>query len=278
MVTLTPVNSDPFAEGVGPNITIRPAGGQAAPSSVKLVPVDHDPFADSAPGMVEDAGKGLVSGVGKGFSNLAGLPGDAAHWIDLGLEWLEQTARGEGDDDFAKRVAQRKAKLAELRSQSPVPTLEPPTSKAVRGSIENVTGPFYEPKTRAGKIAGSVGEFIPGALTAGGSARTLFNFAVAPGVGSEIAGELTEGGPYEVPARIGAAVVTGGVSGALNRPATAERALRRSMGNNVTPHVVDQASRLMDDAAARGVRLTWPEALEQVSPGAGLTNMQRVLK
>lgn len=266
---LVPVDHDPFAapqQGGPTRITVRPSDARQP----QFVPVDHDPFAGV--GYAEDIGKAIPSGLAKGAAGLAGLPGDISSMIGVGLDWLEKTARQEGDDDFAKRVADRKAKLGNA------PTLLP-QSQSVKGAIETVTGPLYDAKTTPGKFAGKISEFAPGALAGpGGIGRKLVNFAVAPGVADETAGQLTQGTKWETPARIGSAVVAGGAASILNRPRTAETALRRSMSPQVGQAEIAQADALMQDAAQRGVQLTWAEALEQVAPGAGLTNMQRVLE
>lgn len=264
MATLTPVDHDPFAAAPQAplQITVNPSSRQP-----KLTPVDHDPFAPMGTG--EDAFKSFAGGVGRGVAGLAGLPDTASGWVGAAMDRIEKWARGEGDNDFANRVAERKAKIGN------VPTLLPST-ETVRGGIESVTGPFHEPQTMAGRYAGAVGEFVPGALLGGqGVVRNLTNFAVAPGVASEVAGDVTNGNPW---AKAGAAILGGGAAGILNRPRTAERAIRGAMAPEVDQAAVAQAAQLMDDAAARGVNLTWAEALEQVAPGSGLTNMQRIVE
>jgi hypothetical protein len=232
-----------------------------------------DPAAPKGPpGYTEDIAKSIPSGLAKGAAGLVGLPGDVQSAISAGLDWLEKTARQEGDDDFAKRVAERKAKIGN------VPSLLP-GSAAVKGAVEQVTGPLYEPQTTPGKFTGKVAEFVPGAMSAPGSlGRKLVNFAVAPGVADEAAGQLTKGTKAEPWARPIAAVAAGGIASVLNRPATAERALRGAMSADVTPQAITHAEQLMNDAAQRGVRLTWAEALEQVAPGSGLTNTQRIVE
>jgi hypothetical protein len=278
-VELIPVDHDPF--GAPPDVTM-PQGGSPLKMTVRpqgarqLVPVDHDPFANEGPGYAKDMALAVPSGIAKGVAAVAGLPGDVSEWIGLGLDWLEQQARGEGDEDFAKRVSERKAKLKQIRGD--MPSLEPPTSGQVRGAIERVTGPLYEPQTSPGRYAGAVSEFLPGAVGAGGGIRSLINLAVIPGVASETAGEATKGTKLEPWARAGSAVLAGGGASILNRPRTAEAGLRRSMSQEVSPQHMDAAEALMNDAAARGVRLTWAEALEQVAPGSGLTNLQRVVE
>jgi hypothetical protein len=254
-----PVSSAPL------KITVNPA-------SAKSDWFSSDPVVGK-PGVAEDVAKSIPSGLAKGAAGLVGLPGDIQSLMSLGLDWVEKTARQEGDTEFAKRIAERKARLA----ASPPPNLLP-TSQTARGAVESVTGKLYEPQTLPGKFTGKISEFVPGAIAGGGGARNLVNFAVAPAIADEAAGQLTEGSKLEPYARAGAAIATGGAASILNRPSTAERALRGGMSQQVTPQIVNQAEQLVNDAAARGVRLTWAEAIEQVAPGSGLTNTQRVVE
>lgn len=243
----------------------QPAPGGQGRNSPTLPP-------GAQPGVAEDVAKSFAGGVGRGTAGLIGLPRWAGDQITAAMDWLEQTARQEGDEDFARRVAERKAKIGN------VPTLLPQAA-TVQSGIESVTGPLHKPQTTAGRYASTVGEFTPGAMLGpGGAVRNAVNFAVAPGIASEAAGQITRGTPYETPARVGAAIATGGAAALVNRPRTVDQALRTAMGPNVDQQAVAAAAQLMDDAAARGVQLTWAEALEQVRPGAGLTNMQRVLE
>lgn len=234
---------------------------------------DAELMSARSPGYAEDVGKAIPSGIAKGAAALVGLPGDVSVGIVAALDWLEKTARQEGDADFAKRVAERKAKLRDA------PTLLPQSS-TVRSAVESITGPLYEPKTVPGKFAGKVAEFVLGAMAGpgGGAGRKLVNLAVAPGVADEAAGQLTQGTKLEPYARPVAAIAAGGIASMLNRPATAERAVRGAMAPQVNDATIAQASQLIDDAARRGVQLTWAEAIEQVAPGSGLTNMQRIVE
>src|SRR5215475_8515761 len=90
----------------------------------------------------KDVGRSIVSGVEKGFTGLAGLPGDIA-----GL--------------FPESWRDKEAKL--------------PTSAETQKAAEKYTGKFYEPQTTAGKYAHTVGEFAPAVVgsPAGLAARAL---------------------------------------------------------------------------------------------------------
>src|SRR6266487_3743426 len=77
--------------------------------------------------IAKDVGKSAVSGVGQGFTSLAGLPGDIAGLFPD--EWR---------DSPDKRL---------------------PTSKDTQKAAEKYTGEFYKPQTTAGKYAHTVGTF-----------------------------------------------------------------------------------------------------------------------
>lgn len=283
---LTPVDYDPFS-GSGANggdplrITVTPQGREP-----KLTPVDHDPFAGT--GAAEDVAKSIPSGLGKGGIALAGLPGDVRSLLLKGIEGVHGFAINKlgYSPEEAKKLKDNLHNAIEFSVNGTMPDgtkaldfSRAPTSSEVRTAVEKKTGPLYEPKTTPGKFTGKVAEFIPGALIGGGgTARNLVNLAVAPGVADEATRELTKGTSAESWAPTVAAVVTGGGASVLNRPASADRAIRGAMSPQVNQATITQAERLMQDAQQRGVQLTWAEAVEQIAPGSGLTNMQRILE
>lgn len=261
-------------EGKQPlKITVRPQGVDDW-----VVPKETEPtFGDYA----ADVGKSAVSGVAKGAVGMAGLPGDAADLIEsLGGKMAEQVAPRLGLDP----VEFKEAIMTGLRNFPGTAAIfrAAPTSKDVRTTVEKVTGEFYEPKYKPGEYAQTVGEMVPAALAgpAGGASRlgNIARYAVAPGIASETAGQATKGGQFEPIARGAAALATGGAAALLTRPRSAEQQIRRSMSPNVTPQMVDDAQRLVDDAAAQGIRLTLPEAIEAITPGSGMTDTLRLLE
>lgn len=247
-------------------ITVRPGAGKplAEWSDAELLAAR-----DNEPGMLTDIAKSAGSGIAKGAANLVGLPrmaSDAVGWV---MDKTEQRIHGDTDEQFAARSAAR-----------PQPPTLLPSADTAASAIDETLGipaTSYKPQTQPGRFAKTVGEFVPGAMLGpGGVARNAVNFAAIPGVASEVAGQLTEGTAAEPWARGGAALVAGGGAAVLNQPRTIDRAVRGAMSANVDDAAIMRAQSLMDDAAARGVRLTIAEALEQVSPGAGLTNLQRI--
>lgn len=167
-----------------------------------------------------DIGKGAVGGFGRGTTGLAGLLGDAKQAMAAGGEWIGNKL---GLPPLPEDVKRNNAMAA----------FNPPTSADIRRAVEPYTGEFYEPTTKAGKYASTLGEFAPAAFVPGaGASRFLSPSAipglrvagntlgqvigsravntVAPALASEALGQLTEGSPYEKYARL-----TGGLTGGL---------------------------------------------------------------
>lgn len=101
-----------------------------------------------------------------------------------------------------------------------------PTYENTKNYIEdNLTGKFYEPKSRLGQYARTVGEFAPtggaiGAVSKGSRlAKTLI-----PALTSETAGQLTEGTKYEPAARVVGALTGGMLPNTAMRAVTPMRA------------------------------------------------------
>lgn len=133
-------------------------------------------------GVAEDVARSLVGGLQRGVTGLA----------DLGYEGLGLSDR--------------------YAATGTVDTITPESIGIVRRAggeygaatrAAEALHPSYEPQTFAGKIAGTSAEFAPTALAFGpaGVLRKLAYGAVAPAVGSEVAGAMTEGEPIEPYAR-----------------------------------------------------------------------------
>jgi hypothetical protein len=146
-----------------------------------------------------DIGKSAVSGAVKGVVGLPGVPGSIVEAAGQGLDWATRKSgllNPEQQAIYDERRRQRRNPL--------------PTSQDVISAFErNVSGPLYEPQTRAGRYAQAIGEFAPGLV--GGpetAASKLMPRVIAPAVGSEAAAEAAQGTGYE-----GAASLAGAVAG-----------------------------------------------------------------
>jgi hypothetical protein len=273
---LVPVDHDPFAAAPlrvtvskspqADDFATRFAGAPADETrGLQLVPVDHDPFADmTAMDTVKDVGKSAGIGLVKGGIGLAGMAGDLENAGGAGVDWLAQKFMSPEQSEAYLDAVEKSWK----------PPL--PTSKDITDRIEGVTGKFYEPKTDIGRVAQTATEFVPGALLGPGGALRNTAVGLAAGGASELAGQATEGTPLEAWARLATALGVGGVASLTTQPRTAQRFIRAQMPDYVNDQAVTHADALIRDAQARGVTLTWPEALSQVTGRPVLNDMQRI--
>jgi hypothetical protein len=111
-----------------------------------------------------------------------------------------------------------------------------------------------------------------------GLARTVHSAATAPQ--DVLEGRLDPNSPEG----IGRAMDVAGVATSLPRGrgagsnSTARTFVRQQLPDFVDDAAITKATSLLDDAKARGITLTWPEALSQVTGKPVLTDMQRVLE
>lgn len=163
-----------------------------------------------------DVGRSAVSGLAEGAINLATMPRSVFDAAYSAGRWSARQLGLGGNQQQSTPIYDAIA-----------PTFGP-SSQQAKDFITPVTGDFYKPATTAGKYARTIGEFAPGAALPGGIVRRVLGNVVAPAVGSEAAGQATEGTAIEPYARLGGAVVGGLVPSALSRvvtplPASAER-------------------------------------------------------
>lgn len=213
--------------------------------------------------VAKDVAKSAGVGVGRGVIGLGGLVGDLSNIIAKGSQYATNFIADNTGMDRGPQAAETML----------------PTSASLTKNIEGVTGEFYKPQTTAGHYAETVGEFLPAAVAGpGGVVRKIGMQAVIPGVASEAAGQATEGTALEPYARA-AAGITAGLGGALlSRPGNTAQALRSQLPEGITQATVDDARSLMLNAKAKGIDLTWPEALSQVAGRPVLSDTQRILE
>lgn len=214
-----------------------------------------------------DIGKSAGIGVAKGGIGLAGLPGDASNLLAQG----SQAASNYIADKFGiDRGPQAGGALL-------------PTSEGIQKGIEKHTGEFYKPQTTAGEYAQTAGEFGAGAVlgpmngvrAVGGR---ILRYGVAPAVTSETAGQMTKGTAAEPYVRGATALATGGAAAMMERPASAQAALRDQLPSHVNDAHITAAEDLMQHARDIGTPLTWDEALSRVSGRPVLQDIRRVVE
>jgi len=211
-------------------------------------------FAETAMDVVKSGGAGLARGAGY----VAGTLGDAGDLMRSGGEWAGSKLGLE-------------PLTPEQRASLEPPINLTPTSDDVIGGIEKIVGPLHEPQTTAGEYAHTVGEFAPAA--AGGVAglgRRFIGRAAIPAVGSETAGQLTEGTPYEAPSRLVGALIGAGaghkVASSMRPPV--ENMSRRASG------LMRQA---VDPAAPSRLQKLGPEAMVLDASPSGIGTAQGVI-
>lgn len=248
------------------------------PATPQAAPQPANPFSDLIPDRggsrgfsdtVRDIGKSAYTGLRQGAAGFMGAPGLVAEIGAKGIDYAARKASEALGLDYQSPMDAERTKTG-----IKLPTPQDFANKDIREA-----GPYYEPQTTAGKYARTIGEFAPGMLAPGGIVGNAVKNVILPAVASEAAGQATEGSQFEPYARAGAAIATGGAAALLSRPSGAAEVLRaRLEAGEISANDIANARNLMRDAQARGVRLTWPEAIEQVSPGSNLTGLQRTLE
>lgn len=273
MATLEPVDFDPFTaapqtQGVA-RVYIGPGTDGSGP---KLEPVDHDPF---KPGVAEDVAKSAGIGVVKGGIGTVGAAGDVRQLISAGVDAAAKRFGIPPDQvESFKNIVYQGAKL----TPGTAVLADAPSSGDIQSKIEETTGAFYKPKTRAGEYAQTAGEFLPAAIGGEASLLARAGRVLLPAAASETAGQATKGTAAEPYARFGAALAGGGLGALISRPGTASRALKAQLPEGITAQHVDRAEALIQRAAQQGINLAWPEALSQVAGRPVLTNAMRHLE
>ncbi len=168
------------------------------------------------PSVAADVAKSGGIGLAKGAIGLAGALGDLT---DLGAKGI-----GAASDFISDKLGVERYK----RPEKPSILNNIPTSDTITKAVEEKTGKFYEPKTTAGKYARTVGEFLPASVIGPGGMAAKIGTGVTAALGSEGAGQLTEGTAAEPYARVAGALAGGVAPMAAARavtplPATAQR-------------------------------------------------------
>lgn len=142
-----------------------------------------------------DIATGGGVGLAEGVMGLAGLPGDVGSLISSGVDAIGNKMGVEPDKVAAfKRAAVGVGRSSPFTAGPTNMFTTGPTSSQIKNVVESFTGELPQPTSEYGKIAKTVGEFVPNVI--GGPeaiATKLLTRVAAPTVGSEVAGRLTEG-------------------------------------------------------------------------------------
>lgn len=222
----------------------------------------------------EDTGRSIVSGLQQGVGSLLGQFGDLRQISDATPDFLRSHGmKGLGDAVGAYTDFTNKANRSVGLDSRVFPT-----GAEVNKGIESVTGPFHKPQGTVAKHANTISQFAPNALAPGGPLARLAS-VVVPGVLSESAGQITDGTKAEPWARTVGALLGGAGVGAGRGVARSPERLVGEASRGASEADLTSAGLLMSDAQARGLQLTWPEALQQVTNnGTGAGRLQRVIE
>lgn len=238
-------------------------------------------FADlpQQPGIAEDVAKSAGIGVVKGTTGLAGMIPDTMNTLDQLWQWaVSKGAEKVGllTPEQAKEIRQP---IAGFENQ---PTrMGLPTSQAINRTVQDTIGTdYYEPRTAYGSMAQTVGEFAPGVAAFGtGGVGSRAVQTLIPAATSEAGGALAKkyAPEYEGAARAVGGVV-GGVGTAIAQTPRGARAVMQEGLQGFSDAEITGAQRLIQDAQQMGVRLTFDEALNQVTGGRAsrLSQLNRV--
>lgn len=168
--------------------------------------------------VAEDVARSGLSGLSQGALSLLSPVWGTWNAYRRGMTTLEDKAAGALGVDLPERT----------------PALMPTYSQAEAGFDKMTGGAMtYDPKTKTGEYAKTVGKYAPGAVLFGGGgsagkvAMDAARYGLLPGVADETAGQITKGSAIEPYARLAAAIL------APYAPSVVQKV--------ITPHPVDAA-------------------------------------
>src|SRR5215204_1097170 len=149
---LVPVDHDPFA-------ATPQSAGAGAPAQPRLQPVDHDPFAVSPNADAEQSARGgFAQGVAQWLGGPADLAGMAGRAIDRGVSW----ATGTPLEEVQARTADTRGVLARAGSEAIGGAMRSNFAARNPGQADPID---YKPVTRVGKYLHAIGTAAPVAPT-----------------------------------------------------------------------------------------------------------------
>lgn len=215
------------------------------------------------PSVAADMAKAVPTGIAKAAISIPGFGGDVASLLARG-------SKAAGDYIGGKMGFE------------PSPELGPnvaSTSGDIQRSVEKVTGEFPKPQTIPGKMTEAIFANAPAAVTGGGGTLARVANVVVPAVTSEAAGEASAGTKFEPLMRFLGGLFGNGALGVARAQRGAPERMVREATEGVTPAEYDAAAALQARAAATGVPLSGPEAVQATTNNATrLGDVQRVVE
>ena len=237
---------------------MRLSGASAPPADIskmsteQLMQMRAQP---SKPGVAEDVAKSIPGAVPRAAAALVGLPQTLFELFSSGAKYVGDKMGL--DTRFAKPtfgnvgdvVTQGYDKISETLTGSPV----------------------HRPQTGPGRIADTAAQVV---VSGPGTIGQKLTMGTAAGASGEAARLVTNN-----PIAIGVAQLIGG--GAASMPWILRSVPAENIHaaiKDITPQHLAAAQKLMDDAAAQGVKLTGAEAIAQVTGKNTLQDIQRVVE
>jgi hypothetical protein len=237
--------------------------------------------APGKPSVATDVSKAAVTGAAKAAISAPGLPGDFQSMgnqlidrIMLGAVHKGQDWTGYGPQAGTPERDRFDGVWNAIGSGGGLPT-----SPDIQRNVEKVTGEFPKPQTTPGKFTEAIVANAPAAALGGGGVAARVANVVVPAVASEAAGEASHGTKFEPLMRFLGGLFGNAATGAVQaRRGAPERTVREAV-HGVTPAEFDAATALQGRAAATGIPLSGPEAIQSATNAATrLGDVQRVVE
>jgi hypothetical protein len=224
-----------------------------APATMQALVQRH--VATQAVTPMQDIKNAAPYSVPKALVGIAGLPGDVADMAAAAKKKLLSWA-----PDW---VGQADSAVNRVLPPNPLNMIAPalPRSAPLRNAAEQVTGPWYDPVTRAGKVADT------GIQTATTMGRNWITNPAMAGLltggitaGTEAAGAMTNDNPW---ARLAGGLLGGGGPAALNAMRSKPGAIVKDAVGDLTPAQIQEAIAMQEASKRLGVPLMGTESLDR---------------
>jgi hypothetical protein len=230
------------------------------------------------PSVQEDIARALPGVVPKATAGLAGLPQGIVDLGALGVGKASEALGGPSAGEVMRGEAPGQHPLARLTRG--IPNIGGLVREGYDRLFEAATGaPMYKPVTKPGKLAD---EFLQGVVTGGTAAPARKVVGMLAGGGGGLGGEMAAQAFGDEPTNRVLGSLAGGFVGGMIEPVARTGVSLLGGPSILTPRVVaeharkvtpaewDAAKRLMEEAKAKGVNLTAPQAMPRPTPLLGL--------
>lgn len=167
--------------------------------------------------VLSDAGKSLASGLENATAGTLGIGGDARNLASAATDYVGRKigASPEAVQNFKDKAYS----VARFVPPTALIANAPSSRDIINSAPDPLVSPDYKPQHLTGDFIKTGAEFAPGAFLGGaeGLMQRLATRVALPAAASETAGQLTSGTAAEPYARIGGALLGGGLGDVLNR-------------------------------------------------------------